>query len=205
MEDRWNLLKDWAMKSNRLNEILPTNSDNAKNALLKLQVSTKTMLGTVIYNTGGIFIDNKWLRILGSKNEMFKRNIISWNRLNDSMGIRRLKGGLLIADDIIGGFFAINEGGLPGNIGNIFYFSPDTLEWEDLGIDYWAFIKWALLGDIEIFYKSFRWADWEKKSESVSCEKGILIYPFLWADGPKIIDRVRKIVTIEEIWNINIV
>src|SRR5262245_55149646 len=39
---------------------------------------------------------------------------------------------LVVAHDAIGGVFAVNGGGLNGRPGNVFYFAPDSLAWEDL-------------------------------------------------------------------------
>ena len=35
---------------------------------------------------------------------------------------------LLVADDVLGGFFAINGGAFDGKAGNIFYYAPDSGE-----------------------------------------------------------------------------
>lgn len=203
-DETWHLIQEWAKKSGHVNEILPANPDNAQRVLLKLQVSTKSTLGTVVYKTGGILIDNRWLRILGSGHEMFLRDIVSWNEIGDSGSSSRLKGCLLIADDILGGFFAINGGAFQGEKGNVFYFAPDTLEWEDLEMGYTDFIHWALVGDVSKFYESFRWREWKKEVINANCEQGILIYPFLWAEGPELINRARKPVPIDELWNVNL-
>ena len=60
---------------------------------------------------------------------------------------------LLVADDAMGGFFALN-GGAFGNydLGKIFYLSPDNLVWEPLEIGYSDFIYWTFTGDIDLFY-----------------------------------------------------
>ena len=35
---------------------------------------------------------------------------------------------LLVADDVLGGFFAINGGTFCGKAGNVFYYAPDSGE-----------------------------------------------------------------------------
>ena len=53
---------------------------------------------------------------------------------------------LLVADDVIGGYFALNGGSLGDNLGKIYYFSPKDLTWHDLNFTYTDFlslgIKW---------------------------------------------------------------
>ncbi|WP_110955877.1 DUF2625 family protein [Anaerosinus massiliensis] len=203
-DEMWQLIQEWATKSGHKNEILPVNFDNAQKVILKLQVSTKSALGAVAYKTGGILVDNRWLRILGSGHERFSRNIISWNKIDILEGSPKMKGCLLIADDVLGGFFAINGGGIQGEMGNVFYFAPDTLEWEDMEMGYTDFIHWAMAGDVAKFYEGLRWNEWKNEVLNINCDQGILIYPFLWAEGSEITNRARKAVSIDELWNINL-
>lgn len=46
-------------------ELLPPGPEREK-ALLYLQVTTRSMLGAFAYDTGGLLIDDGWLRLLGS-------------------------------------------------------------------------------------------------------------------------------------------
>lgn len=55
----------------------------------------------------------------------------------------------LIAYDILGGLFAINI----ENLNAIEYFAPDTLEWEDLEIDYKDFLYWVTTNQLDTFYQ----------------------------------------------------
>lgn len=132
----WNLIRNWMKEANNHIEVLPVSISKAERVLYDLQVTTKSTLGAIVYHTGGILVQQGWLRILGSGTNSFKRNISLWNKLNlDTQG-KRLDGALLIADDVMGGFFALNGGLLNGEVGNIFYLAPDTLEWEDLELKY---------------------------------------------------------------------
>lgn len=47
-------------------EILPRDPAAAEAELVKTQVTTRSVMGAVVYETGGILIDRGWLRILGS-------------------------------------------------------------------------------------------------------------------------------------------
>lgn len=67
-ETAWKEIHGWANEAKNTVEILPKNNANAKKALYDAQVSTRSAMGAVIYETGGILIDNGWLRILGGQN-----------------------------------------------------------------------------------------------------------------------------------------
>lgn len=55
-----------------------------------------------------------------------------------------MPGYLLVADDILGGFFAINGGAFGGKACNVFYYAPDSGEWEDTQLSYPRFLLSAL-------------------------------------------------------------
>ncbi|WP_439697389.1 DUF2625 family protein [Mucilaginibacter sp. AW1-7] len=71
------LLQDIKAAKNKV-EILP--AFNGKDALYQTQVTTHSYMGAVIYFTGGILVDNGWLRILGSGSEKLKRSLPGWNK-----------------------------------------------------------------------------------------------------------------------------
>lgn len=93
-------------------EILPKDSLRADSALYLTQLSTKSALGGIIYNCGGILIDNGWVRILGSGSKQLNRSLPQWNKGKSFANYGDSSSFLLIADDVVGGFFAINTGGL---------------------------------------------------------------------------------------------
>lgn len=157
----WSIMQDWFKAANNHYEILPKNGEEAAKQLLGMQLSTKTPIGAVIYETGGILIDHGWLRILGSGNEQLPRGLFDWNfgKTFEKSGERPFH--LLIADDVIGGYFAINGGGLSEKIGIVHYFHPKKQEWESIGLNYSQFIGWALTADLASFYHELRWKNWQ--------------------------------------------
>jgi hypothetical protein len=187
----FSLLQDMISRSKNPVEMLPVTSQEASSTLHNLQISTKSMLGVVVYHTGGILVDNGWLRVIGSGSDKLPRDLVRWNSSNEVM---------LVADDVVGGFFAINGGSLGENVGDIYYLAPDTLAWESLEMGYTDFINWILLGDLNQFYETFRWVGWEKDLKVLDGDKGILIYPYLWSSGVELSKRSRSIVPIEELW-----
>ncbi|MCL6458296.1 MAG: DUF2625 domain-containing protein [Gorillibacterium sp.] len=198
----YKLLTEWEKEASNQVKILSPNLNNRDSILLDLQMTTKSLLGTVSYNTGGILVDNGWLRILGSGNSQLNRDIVTWNLFKNGKCSRQPEA-IIVADDILGGFFALNGGAFPGNTGEVYYLAPDTLEWESLEMKYSEFINWAFFGDIEQFYESFRWSSWKNDILNVNSEQGVLVYPFLWAEGEELEKRSRSIVPIEELWNSN--
>lgn len=202
----WALLQDWTNRGSNPVKVLPKNQDEYKKVLHTLQVTTKSLLGTVAYFTGGILFANGWLRLLGSGNKEVPRNIVSWNHIKGpSLSVEsRLPGALLIADDVIGGFFALNGGVFNENVGDVYYLPPDTLEWEDLEMPYSDFLNWCCFGDINLFYKDMQWENWEKQISKIGGDEGISFYPPLWTNGNELNNRSRSVVPIEELWELKI-
>lgn len=67
-KETWELLQSWLKQSSINYEILDTTREKSEATLLNLQVTTKSTLGAIAYETGGILIDHGWLKILGSGN-----------------------------------------------------------------------------------------------------------------------------------------
>src|SRR4051794_1850209 len=94
----------WLASAVRSVELLPP-SDARGDVLLQTQVTTRSPMGAIAYETGGILIDHGWLRVLGSGSPRVTRTLPAWNQ-------GRGDGFYLVADDVVGGFFAINGGAL---------------------------------------------------------------------------------------------
>lgn len=115
---------------------------------------------------------------------------------------QRLLGGCLFADDVVGGFFALNGNAFDAQPGHVQYFAPDTLNWEDLNMTYSQFLVWACSDRLAKFYESFRWQGWREEVRALRGDKGFSIYPFLWAEGPSVAERSRREVPTEELWGL---
>ena len=172
--------------------LLPRDPARADADLLGLQITVRSPLGALVHGSGGLLVDHGWLRILGSGSEQLPRSVRSWNA--DGSGL------LLVADDVVGGFFAINGGALDGEPGEVFYLAPDTLEWESLDRGFSDFLEFALSPAIEQFYESFRWPGWQDEVAALGGDEAFMVYPFLWAEGPSIAERVRKPGPIAEVY-----
>src|SRR5579864_8923428 len=76
----WPLVQQWIAEAKNPVEVLPPISDAKREAsLLATQVTTRSPMGAVIYETGGILVDGGWLRILGSGNARLPRSVADWN------------------------------------------------------------------------------------------------------------------------------
>ncbi|WP_270086978.1 DUF2625 domain-containing protein [Sphingobacterium sp. SYP-B4668] len=199
VDSGWKLVQDWMKTAVNQYEVLPRNPRKADEELLRLQISTKSPIGAIVYQTGGILIDYGWLRILGSGSTKLNRGIMQWNK-HKSFEREGEKGGfLLIADDVLGGYFAINAGSLGDEIGNVYYFAQDTLQWESLECGYSDFIHWALKGNIHQFYETFKWKTWKHDLKEVDGMQVFNFVPFLWTlEGKNIEKSNRKAVSVEE-------
>ena len=76
----WPELQKWIAEAKNPVEVLPANQADKESNLFDLQVTTKSILGAIIYETGGLLVDSGWIRILGSgSGEKQPRSITSWN------------------------------------------------------------------------------------------------------------------------------
>jgi len=200
----WPLVKKWIDAAKNKVEVLPVDSAKAKQALYNAQVSTYATLGSVIYNTGGIMVDNGWIRILGSGSERLNRDIASWNKEKTIKEFGDKIPYLLIADDAIGGFFAINYGGLGPDIKNVYYLEPNTLTWQPLGAGYGEFLIFCFDSDLNKFYKGLRWSTWNQFIGNLEGTKTYSFRPYLWEKDTDIEKCSRKLVGIEEMYRFNI-
>ena len=197
----WQEINNIFISSNRQ---LVLNSDELENgikALNVLQVTSKSAIGSIILNTSGIVIDN-WIRILGHDSNI-NRGILSYNSIEENGVATQIDKMLIVADDVVGGVFALNAGKFSEGIGEVWYFAPDTLQWESLEIQYSEFIAWIAQGNIDEFYSTMRWSTWKEECKNVKFNEAILIYPFLWSNEIELEKADKKIVTAEELLKIN--
>jgi hypothetical protein len=188
------LVHEWIDAAVRPVEILLP-SDKRENALLETQVTTRSPMGAIVYETGGLLVDGGWLRILGSGHVRLTRTLPAWNA-------GRSDGFLLVADDAIGGFFAINGGALGKDVKNLYYFAPDSLDWEPLGIGYSDFLQWSFSERLDQFYDWIRWPGWENDIQTLHGDRCFSFYPFLFTKEGKSGTGRRGDVPVTEAWGL---
>lgn len=193
-EPAWPAVCDWIGQATNHVEVLPVDEKERGPALVTLQVTTRSPMGAIVFESGGILVDHGWLRILGSGHPRLPRTLPGWNLGRSWIEVDSPPLLLLVADDVLGGQFAINGGALPAKPGGVCYFAPDTLDWEDLEMSYSDFVWWALTGDLAKFYEESRWPNWQVDVSTLSGDAGFAFYPFLWAEGESVGERSREVV-----------
>jgi hypothetical protein len=201
----WKLVQEWISKAKNKVEVLPCDTARAKEALYKTQVTTRSPMGAIIYSTGGLLVDNGWIRILGSGSAKLDRTLPDWNKGKSFKQFGEQPAFLLVADDAVGGFFAVNGGAFGADAGKVYYLSPDDLEWEPLDITYTEFLNFCFNGDLSAFYKELRWTGWKTEVEKLDGNKTYNFFPSLWTKEGKDINKVsRKPISVEEQFNVTL-
>lgn len=204
-EPGWTLVKQLIDSAKNKVEILPVDTGKANDALYKTQVTTRSPMGAIIYMTGGLIIDNGWIRILGSGHSKLNRSLPEWNKGKSFKEFGEPPSFLLIADDAMGGFFLLNGGGLGKDLGKVYYFSPDNLEYEPLDLTYSAFLNFCFNNDLEDFYEGYRWTNWKEDVSTLSGDQIFNFFPPLWTKEGKDINKVsRAAVPVEEQYSLNL-
>lgn len=185
--DLWQEIKGDLEKSGRKVKFFDGNAERGASELEKFGIPASSTIGMVIINTNGFSVDN-WIFVLGQSSDE-RAGFVDFNeRIGRDFGDF-----MVIATDAVGGVFALH--GV-----TVWYFAPDALRWEDLGIKYAQFITWLAQGDLAMFYETARWSGWEKDvAELDGFQQGFSIYPFLWTKECDIETASKKIVPLAEL------
>src|SRR5262249_10224622 len=138
-------------------------------------------------------------RVLGAEGGELERGIASWNGLDGTAKL--IEDALLVAHDVVGGFFALNGGAFTGERGRVFYFAPDTLDWLDTELGYGDLLRWICAGDLERFYTDLRWPGWETEASKAPPDQGFHIFPPPFAKQGKPVEAAaRRLAPMVELW-----
>ncbi len=170
----WPLVRAWVEGSADA-RVLPASGGSGERTLYRLQVSARSSLGALALNCGGIVVQSGWLRLLGAGHEGL-RDLATANGVDRPGGRDRLDW-LVVAQDVLGGEFAVNGGGLPGREGEVAYWGPDTLDWTPLGVGHSGFVEWALSPVSVGFFDELRWPGWQDESAALGLDEGIAAFP----------------------------
>lgn len=100
----WEELKELLDHGQNKYTYVPAQREVGEDALHRLQVSTKSYLGAVAYETAGIVLDDGWITLLGSGGDQTFGSLTSWNGVADKPCVPALEGMMVVAYDAAGGF-----------------------------------------------------------------------------------------------------
>jgi Protein of unknown function DUF2625 len=186
-------VRKWAVEAPFEIEFLAP-ADDRDRVLMEAQVTTRSVLGALAHETGGILVDGGWLRLLGSGHPRLTRSLPTWNK-------GKSDGFYLVGDDAAGGVYAINGNGLGTDFRKMYYLAPDNLRWEAMNIEFSQFVQWAMTERLSAYYESLRWDGWRDDVKALHGDRCFWWYPPLWTlpDGA----RDRGEILIEEAWDLS--
>jgi len=199
----WDVITQWSSNARNKIEILSKDNLRADSALYQSQLEASSPLGAVVYGCGGILIEDGWIRILGSGCTRLDRSLPDWNKGKSTFKSKDQSNFLLVGDDVIGGIYGMKTEG-PDNttIGKIYYFGPNSLQWEATGLSYIGFINFCFSGNLQSFYGDFQWHNWQEEVKRINGNEVISCYPLLWTKEGKEMKSNRKIVSIQKQWEL---
>lgn len=169
------MLEEMLLNGKNQVEIIPVDEPCAAINAEYYQADCSTNFGLLITMCGGVVV-NGVVRLLGSNRSPEYRDINMFNIKFGGAGF------LILGDDIFGGIFAVNFGAFSENLGSVFYFAPDTLEWEDLELQLSGFFAWLKDGDMAQYYGQFSAEEYEKlRVMNVKFNEVLHILPPQWS------------------------
>lgn len=184
------------------NEIKVSRSiGTAKGVLARMGINGESTLGQVVSHTKEIYV-NRYLRLCGSSNIEKINALVKKYYPGDK---------LIVATDVWGGIFAISNGDFEGHPASMWYYAPDLLAWEDMGINYTKFVNWVADLQVERYYDSWLWYECEKYLApkmsglvgGVNSDQAVLMYPFMWSKGFDVVTATKKTVPFAEVLALN--
>lgn len=195
----WNEVYDLIGESQKEISIFDGNESVGYAELEKMNLLSLSTLGVIIIYSSGICVDN-WIRILGQKTSVHKGILFYNNYQKENVTMEKM---MIVAQDVVGGIFAINMGKYQKGLKKIWYFAPDTLQWECMDMSYAEFVAWAIQGNTDEFYSSMRWNGWKEDCNKAGFDEMMLIYPFLWAKECNLETATKKVVSSDELIRMN--
>ena len=179
--------------------MVPRDADASTQCLHRLQVTTRSVLGALAWESGGLLVDHGWLRLLGGGPDL--PDLATASGLGEPTDSSEPPPFLTVGYDVLGGRFAVNGGGLPGEPGEVCFYAPDDLDWEPLDMGHGSFIEWALTGDVAGFYADLRWPGGEQEASGGGLDQGLSVYPPLFTREAKadLAGASRRPVPLEEV------
>ena len=198
--DAWPTIVGWLDAADGA-QALPASPDRAAETLAALQVTTRSVLGSIALHAAGLVAAHGWLRHLGCGGPDAGDGLREWNASLGGVPLDPpLDGALVVALDALGGIFAINGGGLPADLGLMLCFAPDTQKWMPLEMRHSAFVQWSLSPQGEQFYADQQWFGWRDEVGQMRAGQVMSFYPPLGLETTSLDERSRRVVPGREMW-----
>jgi hypothetical protein len=171
-------------------KVLPAEPEKASACLAALEITTRSWLGAVVTNTGGLLVDHGWLRVLGCGHDGLP-DVVSQS--DPHAGV------VIVGYDVMGGQFAwlLRP---PGAKPTVHYFGPDVLDWQDLEQGYAEWLNAVLAGSLTRFYENLRWPGWQSEVAALALDEGISAWPPPFTEEGQDLSTVsRKAVPLAEL------
>lgn len=176
--------------------LLPPDETLRADTLVRLQVTTRSMLGAIAYETGGVSVADGLVRLLGSGGgrSLLRTAEVAGCPLNGNYPDI-----IIVADDVIGGLFALNGGRFGANgQGEVFHLAADDAVWARLGVGYVDFVAWCLTGDLTQLYGPLAELHEYKALPRPAFDAAYSFYPFLWTQEARNSRPSVRVVSAEE-------
>lgn len=175
-------------------EVLAADLERSAACLDTLGITTRSWLGAVVANSGGLLVDHGWLRVLGGGHDGLP---------DVAAGLVPGTGRLLVAVDVLGGQF-VWAPAEPGARPTVHYFGPEDLAWQDLELGYGDWLHAMLAGALTGFYQGVRWPGWEAEVAGVAPDQGLGLWPPPWTREGKDVSAVsRKPIPLAELVSVH--
>lgn len=203
-DSAWPLVQGWIAQAELPVEALPAPRDRGA-ALVELQVTTRSPMGAITYESGGLRVDGGWLHVLGGGHDRMPWTIAALTRELGFWPDRDAQPQLLVVGvDVMGGFFAL-DGGALGQPGNVHYFEPDTLDWLDCEKGYSEWAHFCTSANLEQFYTDLRWDGWADEVAGLPAGHGLHVHPPLFtAESRPLENASRRAVPMLELLRMNL-
>ncbi|MFU8870532.1 DUF2625 family protein [Micromonospora sp. SL4-19] len=171
-------------------QVLPAEPARASACLAALEITTRSWLGAVVANTGGLLVDHGWLRVLGSGHGGLPD---VYTESDPGTGL------VVVGYDVLGGQFAWAQA-RAGARPTVHYFGPDDLGWLDLEQGYADWLYAVLAGSLTRFYENLRWPGWEAEVADLALGQALSVWPPPFTKEGKDLSAVsRKAVSLAEV------
>lgn len=199
----WSRVKVWINACPDLPAVFQPDERQREVVLQTLQVSLHSTLGALVWHTGGILLDDGWVRVLGSVSPRVPRSALTWaERLGWWSDHSQPPRGVVVAEDVLGGLFALNWSAIDPQTGlnEVFHFGADTLRWTPMGMGVTEFVQQLLTDELSAADAHLRWTGWREEVSTLTPEQGLHVWPPPWTrEGKDVAECSRKPVPMHEL------